>query len=70
MFGFEPSHCETGVPAYTGYNLVGTVSGLNNTSYTDTQNVFFGGEFCYMVVMCLPDGSESLASVEFCASLA
>lgn len=68
-FGFVPDHCETGVPAYTGYNLIGTVNGLNNTSYTDTENVFYGGQFCYMVVLCLPDGSESIASVEFCAEL-
>lgn len=69
LYGYEPGHCETGVPAYTGYELIDTVDGLNTTSYTDTQGVFYGGEFCYMVVMCLPDGSESMASEEFCASI-
>jgi gliding motility-associated-like protein len=70
LYGFEPGHCETGVPAYTGYQLIATVNGLTSTTYTDTQGVFYGGEFCYMVVMCLPDGSESIASEEFCAAIA
>ncbi len=68
-YGFQPDHCETGVPEYTGYELIGEVQGLNNTSYVDTEGVFYGGEFCYMIVMCLPDGSESIASEEFCAEI-
>ena len=69
FYGYDPDHCELGVPAYTGYQLVGTVQGMNNTSYVDTEGVFYGGEFCYMVVMCLADGSQSIASEEFCASI-
>ncbi len=68
-YGFEPAFCETGVPAYTGYELIDTVSGLTNTGYTDEDGVFYGDEFCYMIVMCLPDGSESIASEEFCAAV-
>lgn len=68
-YGFEPSQCETGVPAYTGYELVGTVEGLTNTTYIDDQGVFYGGEFCYMIVTCFPDGAESYASEEFCAEI-
>ena len=68
-YGFEPAFCETGVPAYTGYELIGTVTGLTNTNYTDNDGVFYGDEFCYMVVMCLPDGAESIASEEFCAAV-
>lgn len=65
LFGFEPDHCELGVPAYTGYQLIGEVEGLENSTYLDDDGVFYG-EFCYMIVMCLPDGSESIASEEFC----
>ncbi|MDG1260380.1 MAG: gliding motility-associated C-terminal domain-containing protein [Flavobacteriales bacterium] len=69
FFGFDPSDCELGVPEYTGYQLIDTVEGLTTTNYTDTQNLFYGGEYCYMIVMCLPDGSISYASEEFCAEI-
>ena len=36
FYGYVHGHCETGVPAYTGYVKVGTVSGVNDTTYTDT----------------------------------
>jgi len=68
-FGFEPSECELGVPAYTGYQLIGTVNGLGNTSYLDEENLNFGGTYCYMIVTCFEDGSISYASEEFCASI-
>ncbi|MCH2198530.1 MAG: gliding motility-associated C-terminal domain-containing protein [Flavobacteriales bacterium] len=68
-YGFEPDFCETGVPDYTGFELIDTVEGLENTNYIDTEGVFFGGEFCYMIVTCFPDGAESYASEEFCASI-
>lgn len=68
-YGFEPSDCELGVPAYTGYELVGSVEGLDNTTYIDDEGVFYGGEFCYMIVTCFPDGAESYASEEFCAEI-
>lgn len=68
-YGFEPGECETGVPEYTGYSLVGTVDGLDNTTFTDSLNVFYGGYYCYMVVTCWPDGAESIASEEFCAEI-
>lgn len=64
-FGFTPSSCELGVPAYTGYTYIGETEGINATSFVDTD-VFFGGVFCYMVVTCWPDGAESYASEEFC----
>jgi gliding motility-associated-like protein len=69
FFGFEPSQCELGVPEYTGYSLIDSVEGLENTAYTDTQNIFYGGEYCYMIVMCLMDGAVSYASEEFCAEI-
>lgn len=66
LFGFDPDECEVGVPAYTGYSYIGQVSGVNTNIFTD-NNVNYGGEYCYMVVTCWPDGAESYASEEFCA---
>ncbi len=68
-YGFVPSDCETGVPAYTGYGILDTVNGINNVTYTDSIDLKRGVQYCYMVVACFPDGSESYASVEFCTSL-
>lgn len=68
-FGFVPGECETGVPEYTGYQYIGMVEGLDNTDYTDSLNVNYGGYYCYMVVTCWPDGAESIASEEFCAEI-
>lgn len=69
-YGFIPDECETGVPAYTGYELLDTIPGISNTSYLDTFNLKRGVQYCYMVISYYTDGSESYASVEFCASLA
>lgn len=68
LYGFDPDYCETGVPAYTGYELIATLEGLDNSTYLDDE-VFYGGTYCYMVVTCWPDGAESLASEEFCAEI-
>ncbi|MCB0760627.1 MAG: hypothetical protein KDC12_03820, partial [Flavobacteriales bacterium] len=69
FYGFDPDHCETGVPEYTGYELVGSVQGFDSGSYLDELGIGFGGEYCYMVVACWPDGSESIASEEVCTKL-
>ncbi len=69
-YGFEPSECELGVPAYTGYQLIGQLNDLLNTTYIDTDNLNFGGNYCYMIVTCFEDGSISYASEEFCATIA
>ena len=73
-YGFIADTCETGVPAYTGYSLIGTTAGLNSINYTDNNNgagLNRGIEYCYMVVACFENngGAESYASVEFCAEL-
>lgn len=67
-YGFVPGQCETGVPAYTGYELLDVVKGISNTSYGDSIDLIRGVLYCYMVVACFPDGSESYASIEFCTS--
>ena len=68
LANFEPEECELGVPESTGYSLIAEVDGLNNTEYLD-EDVFFGGQYCYIIVTCLPNGSESIASEEFCGQL-
>ncbi len=67
--GFSPDHCETGVPDYTGYTLLDSTMGLNDTSYVDDNGLTHGTRYCYMVVASFPDGAESYASVEFCGRL-
>jgi gliding motility-associated-like protein len=67
--GWEPSYCETGVPAYTGFELVGSVSGFESAQFLDEFGVGYGGYYCYRVVACWPDGAESIASEEICAEL-
>lgn len=67
FFGYVPGHCETGVPAYTGYSLIGTVQGVANSNFTDPGPLIFGNQYCYMVTATFADGGESIASEEFCA---
>jgi gliding motility-associated-like protein len=69
-YGFVPSECETGVPAYTGYEFIDSLSsGVAISSYLDNQNVETGKLYCYMVVAYFADEAESYASEEFCAAL-
>jgi gliding motility-associated-like protein len=63
--------CETGVPAYTGYTLIGTTD-YKTTSYTDSNNglgLIHGVNYSYIVVAAYIDGSESYASANSCAHL-
>ena len=72
-YGFIPDHCETGVPAYTGYSLLDTVNNINTSEYTDSGNgngLVPGMVYCYLVIAVFPDGAESYASNEACTSLA
>ena len=67
-YGFVHGPCETGVPAYTGYQYIGSTSGVNSTAYTDA-GLAFGIRYCYMVVATFVDGAQSYASIEFCNML-
>jgi len=69
LYGYVPAHCETDVPAYTGYTFIGSVVGLNNTTYRDEGGLVIGNQYCYMVVATFANGARSIASVEFCAIL-
>ncbi len=67
-FPFTPDHCETGVPAYTGYALIASVTGGGTTAFLDDQ-VLFGVEYCYRVTAYFADGAESYSSTEVCTYL-
>lgn len=70
--GWNPSQCETGVPASTGFILIGTVQGLNTTSFVDNNGgagLIPGVDYCYRVCAFFNDGAESYASPESCNEL-
>jgi gliding motility-associated-like protein len=66
--GYVPGYCETGVPAYTGYQQIAELGDLGAVSYTDA-NLLFGVSYCYVVIALFEDGSKSIASEEVCAFL-
>ncbi len=71
-YGFFPDHCETGVPAYTGYSLIAQNSNINDTTYLDNNNgagLIRGIDYCYMVISYFADEAESYASLEACNQL-
>lgn len=63
---WNPDSCEVGVPAYTGYEFIGSINGRDNSSFFDST-VINRNLYCYRIVACFPDGSESIASEETCA---
>ncbi|MDQ3191355.1 MAG: gliding motility-associated C-terminal domain-containing protein [Bacteroidota bacterium] len=67
-YGYIPSHCELGVPFYTGFTQIATVQGHSSNSYLD-KDLIHGQQYCYMIVATFPDGVESYASVEVCSEL-
>lgn len=63
--------CETGVPGYTGYTLIGTTNSTT-TTFTDNNNgqgLILGVSYSYIVVANYADGSQSYASVNECKEL-
>lgn len=69
--GFIPDHCETGVPAYTGYQQIGRTD-INTKTFIDNDNgngLLRGTEYCYLVIAYYSDNAESYASNEACAFL-
>jgi gliding motility-associated-like protein len=66
--------CVTGVPGYTGYVLIGTTTGLDNTTFIDNNGgtgLVPGASYDYTVIANypLPDGSESLAAKDTCVTI-
>ena len=71
-YGFIPGVCETGVPAYTGYQLIKEIKSIEDIIYVDDNNgigLIHGIDYCYMIIAYYSDGAESYASTESCASL-
>jgi len=66
-YGYTPGYCETGVPSYTGYQLISTLT-KTDTVFID-NNLSRGIDYCYMVTATYPDGAESFASNEACSQL-
>jgi gliding motility-associated-like protein len=70
--GYIPGYCETGVPSYLGYSMIGRINNVTQTSYLDDNNgagLTRGLKYCYLVVARYPDKAESYASNEACAAL-
>ncbi len=69
---FTPGECVTGVPPETGYQLIATTDGINNTTFVDDNNgigLVRGITYCYIITYWFGDGAESKASEEFCTDL-
>ncbi|MEI7982412.1 MAG: hypothetical protein WCI71_12225, partial [Bacteroidota bacterium] len=70
--GYKPGYCDTGVPPYLGYTKIDEFSDVSRTTYLDDNQgngLARGPKYCYMVVAWYPDGAESHASNEACATL-
>ncbi|MDP4289553.1 MAG: hypothetical protein Q8908_00575 [Bacteroidota bacterium] len=64
--------CMLGLPAGTGFKLVGTVNGLNTLSYYDSNNgqgLTSGYSYCYVVTAVFNGGAESAPSQPSCGLL-
>lgn len=72
-YEFEPEICETGLPYYTGYELIATVP-INLAYYVDRGGpggLAYGATYCYRLVAVynLPAGGESYVSEESCVTI-
>lgn len=67
---FVPDECQTGVPASTGYVLIGEVDAGVVTFFDDNKGAGLeaGVEYCYIIYATFPavGRGESLASLETC----
>ncbi len=64
--------CSPGLPASTGFELIGRTDEHADTSFLDTNEgngLSQGIEYCYRITAILADGSESFPSEESCTSL-
>lgn len=70
--GWQPAHCETGLPPSTGFEKIKTINDITATSFLDNNNgqgLSIGYEYCYRIVAVFQDGAESYASNEACTEL-
>lgn len=63
--GYIPNECETGLPDNLGFELLAAFDDVNTTQYTD-NDVEIGSEYCYILIACFKNNSESQASEEVC----
>ncbi len=71
-YAFDPGSCETGLPAYTGFQKIASIAGISDTLFIDNNKgagLIHGIEYCYRVVATFADGSESYTSNPACARL-
>jgi hypothetical protein len=71
-FGFVPATCETGVPAYTGFELIAQLNNKDTSSFLDNngeRGLNQGFEYCYIITAQFAEELESKASTEICAEL-
>lgn len=64
--------CDNGVPAISGFTLIGSTLDGTDTTYNDNNNgqgLAIGIQFCYLVTAVYPNGSESCVSPQDCESL-
>ena len=69
---YIPDYCETGVPAWTGFELIKQIDDKDVLSFTDDNNgegLAHGNEYCYIVTSYFGNGAESIASNIICALL-
>lgn len=70
--GFQPSDCQVGVPAITGYEKIATIDDTATTTYLDDNNgegLVPGRKYCYLITNFFDDGDESYASIEICSEI-
>jgi gliding motility-associated-like protein len=70
--GWEPGQCETGVPPYTGFQLIQTIEDINTLEFRDDNfgaGLVQGINYCYRITAYFIDEAESKASNEACAFL-
>ncbi|MGD2033971.1 MAG: gliding motility-associated C-terminal domain-containing protein [Bacteroidales bacterium] len=71
-YEYTPDSCVTGLPAYTGYELLDYVTGSNTNYYVDDNlgnGLVPGYDYCYRITAFYTDGSESIPSEEYCTTL-
>lgn len=69
---YVPDTCTGGVPAETGYELIGVTDDRLETVFVDDNDgngLEQGNEYCYMIVSVYPDGALSFPSPENCTPL-
>jgi gliding motility-associated-like protein len=70
--GYVPDTCATGIPAVTGYQLIGETGSRSDTIFVDDnkgKGLEQGNEYCYVIVSEYPDGALSYPSGENCTPL-